>query len=126
MKVGLLTAMPQEMVAYYPAAANSDKYTVNVEGVLCRTSGIGKVNATIAAVDLIRAGAEIIYIGGTCASTSGNTVPFSSFALTAATQHDYGMVSDKLYHLRPGSVPGDDRLEVWYQGDPRGGECIRP
>lgn len=116
MKIGLLTAMQEEMEAYNPKATKAKDEVIESEGILHRVSGIGKVNASIATMELIQAGAEAIFIGGVCATTRKEDY-VKTYLLTVATQHDYGVMSKNIEIYRPGTIPGNRSTEIWYRAD---------
>ena len=63
MKIGFLAAMPQEATAYYRKAHEATKSVMHIKGTMVRVSGIGKVNAAMATLDLIKAGSQGIVTG---------------------------------------------------------------
>lgn len=108
MRIGLLTAMPEEASAYFPAAKYAFDQVRKIDGVAVRISGVGKVNAALATAELIRAGSDVIFVGGVCASLTG-AAPGTSYLLRSAFQYDYGILKDEgIEYILPGQIPGEE------------------
>lgn len=115
MKVGLLTAMGEEAEAYQKQFREK-----GMSGITAVVSGIGKVNAAIATIELIlNCEVDAVFIGGVCASLTEEPL-IRTYLLTHAAQYDYAVEKkEKLRIQKPGSVPGAKEESIWYYADDR-------
>ncbi len=109
--VGIVAALPEEAGAFAPGAGTDQPGPIPLRRIerggciiLVATSGIGKVNAAIAATLLAGQGCELLLVIG----TAGLIGPRSEhcFWLSEAVQHDYGArQSSGFVHYSAGAIP---------------------
>jgi adenosylhomocysteine nucleosidase len=107
-RIGIIAALPEEAAAFFPDQGSTSgdlrHLIVSDRELHIRVSGIGKVNAAIAATQLALGGCEQLLVIGTAGRISLKLGP--CFWIAAAIQHDYGAQrSGGLVRYTAGSIP---------------------
>jgi adenosylhomocysteine nucleosidase len=98
MTIGILAALDRELEAFKEREAE-----LATRGCILKTCGVGKVNAALAAFDLIhRHGAEQIIVVGTCASLHTH---LRQGRIVLATETAYHDVDVSALGFLPGTIP---------------------
>jgi adenosylhomocysteine nucleosidase len=107
-RIGVIAALPEEANALFVGSGEirgtSRQLLVDHRSIKIQVCGIGKVNAAIAASQLVHGfGAEFLFIIGTAGALGAR---HGAFLLTEAMQTDYGAKQAKGFvHYRAGEWP---------------------
>jgi nucleoside phosphorylase len=107
-RIGIIAALPEEAAAFFPDQGTTSgdlRHLIVSETELhIRVSGIGKVNAAIAATQLALGGCGQLLVIGTAGRISAK--PGACFWIAQALQHDYGAQrSGGMVRYAAGSIP---------------------
>ncbi len=107
-RIAVIAALPEEAAAIFPqqgiVAGDVRRLSIGAATISIHTSGIGKVNAAIAATQALSAGCDLTLSIGTAGKIGADAG--ACFWLSAAIQHDYGARrSDGFTCYSAGTIP---------------------
>lgn len=125
----ILAALPEEADALFPGAGTREDSSFAVRRVAAHghdltiaTTGLGKVNAALAA-GLLGAGADMLLMTGTCGALGAAP---GAYWLAEAVQHDYGATHPgRFRRYRAGDWPMGEAGEAHFTAMPDPGLGLR-